>query len=251
MRVARLRYAHSDPLFRYSGLNPLSVGNNESIKLILEGAVDVAFVPITYAAMHCDALIVIPAFAIYSRGPIISARLFRGLGRGFAAVEDTSVNALALSKLMGITFNRVSDPIDALNKYEGVLVIGDEALRMVDRGFPYIVDVGELWESRVGKPLVYAVMVTRVGVDYEGVKHVIDSLGESLNRFFGNPDPLIEEVSRRLGVSEKIIRDYLLGSVKYVVNDEVIEGISEELTIFGLPNCLNYLELGEGSNVIK
>jgi predicted solute-binding protein len=244
VRIARLRYAHSDPLFRYSGLNPISVSNNESIKLVLEGAVDIAFVPITYAAMHCESLNVILAFAIYSRGPIISARLFRGGGRGYAAVEDTSVSALALSKLMGITFERVSDPISALSNYEGVLVIGDEALRMVDRGVPYIVDVGELWNSIIGKPLVYAIMVARAGVNYEGVRQVIDPIGKSLSKFLEDPDPLIREVSQRLGVSEGVVREYLLRSVKYVVDDEVIEGIDKELEVFGLPNCLNYLRLG-------
>jgi len=70
MKVARLKYTHSEPLFRYSGLNPVSASNNESIKLVLEGEVDVAFVPLTYAAQYCDVLGMIPHYAIYSRGPV-------------------------------------------------------------------------------------------------------------------------------------------------------------------------------------
>jgi len=51
-RVARLKYSHSDPLFRYSGLEPMSASNRESISLLLRGDVDVAFVPVTYAAQN-------------------------------------------------------------------------------------------------------------------------------------------------------------------------------------------------------
>ena len=246
MRIARLKYVHSDPLFAYSGLDPISVSNNDSIKLLLEGAVDVAFVPVTYASMHCDQLIMIPAYAIYSRGPVISARLFKGLGKGYAAVEDTSVNALALSKLMGIKFDRVSDPIEALNRYEGVLAIGDQALRMVDRGYRHIVDVGELWEMRVGKPLVYAIMVLRRSINYDDdeLRNVLSAISKSLDTFMKDPEPLIRNVATRLGVSESLVRDYLMRGIRYIVDELVIEGLSVELSIFELPNCLQALDLG-------
>jgi predicted solute-binding protein len=76
------------------------------------------------------------------------------------------------------------------------------------------------------------------------VRQVIDSIGKSLSKFLEDPDPLIREVSQRLGISEGVVREYLLRSVKYVVDDEVIEGIDKELEVFGLPNCLSYLRLG-------
>ncbi|MGC9226833.1 MqnA/MqnD/SBP family protein [Caldivirga sp.] len=241
MRVARLKYAHSDPLFKYSGLNPVPTSNNESIKLILEEEVDVAFVPLTYAAHHCDVINMVPYFAVYSKGPVLSARLFRGSGRGYAAIEDTSVNAGALSALMGVSFERVSDPYDALRRYEGVLVIGDEALRMTASGLPYIVDVGELWEERIGKPLVYAVMVARISVDNDELMRVINGIRRSLNSFMVNPEPLIREVAGRLNVPEWVVRDYLVKSIRYEVNDEVIDGINTELEILKLPKCIRVL----------
>ncbi|ABW02243.1 MqnA/MqnD/SBP family protein [Caldivirga maquilingensis] len=241
MRIARLKYAHSDPLFRYSGLNPVSVSNNESIKLILEEEVDVAFVPLTYASQHCDVVNMVPYFAVYSRGPVLSARLFKGSGKGYAAIEDTSVNAGVLSALMGISFERVSDPYEALRRYEGVLVIGDEALRMTALGLPYITDVGELWERRIGKPLVYAVMVARIGVSVGELMSVVNAIKASLNSFMSNPEPLIREVAGRLNVPDWVIRDYLMKSIKYEVNDDVIDGINTELEVLKLHKCLRVL----------
>ncbi|WP_243680276.1 hypothetical protein [Vulcanisaeta souniana] len=59
------------------GLNPIWASNNESIKLLLEGRASVGFTPLTYTAQNCDLLYVVPRFAIFSDGPVISARLFR------------------------------------------------------------------------------------------------------------------------------------------------------------------------------
>jgi predicted solute-binding protein len=236
VRVARLKYSHSDPLFRYSGIDAISASNRESIDLLLGGRVDIAFIPLTYASLNCGALEILPEFAIFSEGPVISARLFAGAGEGYAAVSDTSVNAMALRKLMGLEFEIVDDPIAALRTHRGVLVIGDDALRLVDSGAPHLVDVGELWQRRVGLPLVYAVMAARRGVDARGAREIVRAIGASLERFRADPRELIAEVSRRIGVSGRLLQDYY-GSIRYRVSESVMRGIEEELRVFGLPRC--------------
>ncbi len=233
-RVARLKYSHSDPLFRYSGLDPLSVSNRESVEVLLRGDVDVAFVPLTYASLNREELYVVPALAIYSDGPVISARLFKGSGSGYAAVSDTSVNAMALRKLMGIEFERVDDPIAALRRYGGVLVIGDDALRLVEAGVPHLVDVGELWRLRVGYPLVYAVLAARRDADPGFVAEVVRAMERSLDRFYGSPRELLREVALRIGVSDRLMADYY-SAMRYRVDERVRAGIEKELSVFGLP----------------
>ncbi|ADN49686.1 protein of unknown function DUF178 [Vulcanisaeta distributa DSM 14429] len=240
MSVIRLKYAHSDPLFHYSGLNPIWASNNESIRLILEGKASIGFVPLTYAALNCDALYVIPKFAIYSDGPVISARLFKGLGTGYAAVSDTSVNALAVRRLLNIEIKVIDDPYTALRNFGAVLVIGDDALKMVDAGYPYIIDVGELWKERVGLPLVYAVMVVTRNYNYHELNTVISAIEKSLELFERDPEPVIQYTASRIGVSRELIRQYF-GAIRYRVDDRVILGINEELRIFGIGNCLRFL----------
>ncbi|WP_054842710.1 MqnA/MqnD/SBP family protein [Vulcanisaeta distributa] len=241
MSVIRLRYVHSDPLFYYSGLNPIWASNNESIKLLLEGRARIGFVPLTYAAHNCNLLYVIPRFAIYSDGPVISARLFRGgLGTGYAAVNDTSVNALAVRRLLGIDFKVVNDPYAALRSFGAVLVIGDDALRMVNAGYPYIIDVGELWRERVGLPLIYAVMVTTRDYDDHELNTVINAIEKSLELFEKDPEPVIQHAASRIGVSSELIRQYFR-AIRYRVDGRVILGINEELRIFGINNCLQFL----------
>ena len=240
MGVVRLKYAHSDPLFYYSGLNPIWASNNESIRLLLEGKASIGFVPLTHAAHNCDLLYVVPKFAIYSDGPVISARLFRGYGVGYAAVSDTSVNAMAVRKLLGIDFKVVDDPYTALREFSAVLVIGDDALRMVDKGYPYMIDVGELWKERVGLPLVYAVMVVTRNYDDRELDATVNAIEKSLELFERDPEPVIQYTANRVGVSRDLIRQYF-GAIRYRVDGRVVMGINEELRIFGINNCLQFL----------
>lgn len=67
-------------------------------------------------------------------------------------MSETTVSARVLTKLMGISFRKIDDPWRGLEECSQVLAVGDEALKMVDKGVGHITDVGELWWERVGTP---------------------------------------------------------------------------------------------------
>ena len=98
MKVVRLKYAHNDPLFHRARVAAIPASNLASAQLLLTGEACCGFVPVTLAARH--GLPVVPRLAVYSDGPVISSRLFKGGGAGYAAVEDTTVSALALKAAM-------------------------------------------------------------------------------------------------------------------------------------------------------
>ncbi|MGC8583469.1 MAG: MqnA/MqnD/SBP family protein [Thermoproteus sp.] len=231
VKVVRIRYAHSDPLFWKARVQAVEAGNLESARLLLDGVADIGFVPITLAAQY--GLHIVPRLAIYSVGPIISSRLFKGRGSGGAcAVGETTVSARALSALLGLSFKGVDDPWTALDSCSEVLVVGDEALRMADRGVPHVVDVGELWQERVGSPLVFAVLVARPGAP--GLEEAVAEMENSVASFYENPGPLIESVARRLSVSKSLVEEYYQRS-RYLVNGSVVEAMKREAEILGLP----------------
>jgi len=234
-RVVRLEHAHSDPLFYRARVEYISAGNIEAVEILRSGKADLGFVPITYS----HEFLVIPKLAIYSTGPVISSRVFRGTGIGYAAVEDTTVSALAVAKLMGVSFARIKDVEKALEEYEGVLVIGNKALELVSKGVGHIVDVGELWQERVGKPLVYAVLAARRGVNKREAERAVEELENSLAQFYENPRPLIKAISNKLNIKENILFEYY-NRIKYYVNNEVLEGLDVEFEILGLkrPNLM-------------
>ena len=239
VRVVRLRYAHSDPLFWGSRLNVVSLSNVEAARALIDGKAQVGFIPVTFALKYCEKFSIIPTYAIYSNGVVYSSRLFKGSGSGYASVSDTTVSALAVSRLLGIRFTVVNDAHGALAKFGGVLVIGDEALRLVNSNWPHIVDTGELWRSRVGKPFVYAVMVASRGVSKDVVEYVNQAIEDSLSRFEANPGVLAGEVASRLGISRGLAERYLTSGIRYRVNGDVLEGLFREVEVLGLPNCVN------------
>ncbi|MGC8556089.1 MAG: MqnA/MqnD/SBP family protein, partial [Conexivisphaera sp.] len=87
-----------------------------------------------------------------------------------------------------------------------------------------------------GQPLVYAVMAARRGADDSLVDRVVRSLSLSLERFRARPGELVAEVSRRIGVSERLVSEYY-SSIRYTVDARVKAGIPEELRVLGLPEC--------------
>jgi Predicted periplasmic solute-binding protein len=230
VRVVRIRYAHSEPLFWRAKVEAVEAGNLESARLLTGGAADLGFVPITLAAEL--GMPIVPRLAIYSVGPIISARLFKGRGEGFCAVSETTVSASALNKLLGLSFRRVEDPWAALEKCGGVLVVGDEALRMVDRGVPHLADVGEVWHERVGTPLFFAVLVARPGA--EGLEEAVREMENSVAYFYENPAPVVEAVAKRLGISRRLVEEYFSRS-RYLVSKEQTRDMEKEAEILGLP----------------
>jgi len=50
VRVVRIRYAHSEPLFWRAKVEAVEAGNLESARLLAGGAADLGFMPITLAA---------------------------------------------------------------------------------------------------------------------------------------------------------------------------------------------------------
>ncbi|ABP49830.1 MULTISPECIES: MqnA/MqnD/SBP family protein [Pyrobaculum] len=237
MRVVRIKYAHSEPLFWRARLEVVEGGNLEAARLIADCAADLGFVPITLAAEL--GLPIVPRLAIYAVGPIISARLFEGKGeKGPCAVSETTVSARVVSRLMGISFRRVEDPWRGLEECSQVLAVGDDALKMADVGVRHIVDVGELWWERVGTPLFFAVLVARRWS--RDVEAAVEEMENSVAMFYENPVPVVEAVSRRLGVSKSLVEEYFRRS-RYLVGPDGVEHMRREAEILGLPP-LRFLE---------
>ena len=237
VRVVRIKYAHSEPLFWRARLEVVEGGNLDTARLIADGAADLGFVPITLAAEL--GLPIVPRLAIYAVGPIISARLFEGRGRGGpCAVSETTVSARVLSRLLGLTFRRVEDPWRGLEECSQVLAVGDEALKMADMGVRHIVDVGELWWERVGTPLFFAVLVAKRW-DREA-EAAVEEMENSVAAFYENPAPVVEAVSRRLGVSRGLVEEYFRRS-RYLVGPDGARQMRKEAEILGLPP-LRFLE---------
>jgi len=238
MRVARLRHVHSDPLFAYSRTRPIPLSNREAMDALLRGEVDAAFVPLVDAAENCDKVVVVEGVAIYSVGESLSARVFRGLGNGgWVAVRETRLSKLVVERLMGVGLSYVDSVDQAMASSSGVLVVGDDALRLVARGVNHLVDVGELWLNKVGTPLVFAVLAIRRGVDIGEARRLVEDLQSSVAMFFDYGIHVVDEAARRVGVPRSVIELYYT-RIRWLTPRNYREVIDRELEVLGLPRCV-------------
>lgn len=162
----------------------------------------------------------IPGLEIASFGPVRSILLLSDkpwpeIEKVAATVESaTSVKMLsALARLdhRTIEIHASEDPLAALagNQCDGALLIGDAAILSSTSSWGRI-DLGEMWRSKTGLPMVYAVFVVRL--EHE---RLLDDLRQSVESALAwsreNLDAVVAPVAEvfRAAVPSFDIRDYL------------------------------------------
>lgn len=149
------------------------VAPNAMGKALKAGTLDVALAPIAASFLNPE-LVIIPAGAIGSKGPVKSVRLLingapQSVRRLF--VDDRSQTSVLLSRLILKRWFGVKDlevkPVDITTfrpnqtkPWEAALEFGDRALIPAPTGMT-VLDLGEEWNRYTGLPFVYAVWMAR------------------------------------------------------------------------------------------
>jgi chorismate dehydratase len=164
------------------------VAPNAMGKALKAGTLDVALAPIAASFLNPE-LVIIPAGAIGSKGPVKSVRLLingapQSVRRLF--VDDRSQTSVLLSRLVLKRWFGVKDlevkPVDITafrpnqtKPWEAALEFGDRALIPAPTGMT-VLDLGEEWNRYTGLPFVYAVWMAR---DADVAREMKDQLEEA------------------------------------------------------------------------
>ena len=160
----------------YLNARPLIYGIENQVKLdipsalardLREGKLDVALVPVVEYLAHPRYQIV-PGIAIGSRGPVLSVYLaskkpiseLQTVALDPASKTSNLLLQIVLAEFFGVVPNYIfkDDP----RFCDAQLFIGDRALLSRDRLFRdgyRLLDLGEVWNEKVGLPFVYAFWV--------------------------------------------------------------------------------------------
>lgn len=141
-------------------------------RLLVAGGIDVALPSSIEYARHADVLKLVDGLAIGSVGAVDSVQLFSKVPveqvRSVAVTEKSATSVTLLRILfkergMGPALApRSEDLADTMVAFDGLLLIGDEALHVLRAGvFPHHLDLGEAWHRLTGLPMVYAVCAVR------------------------------------------------------------------------------------------
>ena len=105
--------------------------------------------------------------------------------------------------------------------FDAILLIGDPALRHLG-STAYNLDLGEAWHQLTGLPFVYACWVARTEAQLGDLTEV---LLESKTRGIAQIPEIAQIEARKLGLPEKLCRNYLQHHIKYDLDAPAIKGL--------------------------
>ncbi len=276
LRIGKIKYLNCLPFYfglvemlRAKGLEPeTSFFESHPVEInqaIEKGEIDAAPVSSLEYLQRQDQYLVLPDLGIGTRlfarsVVLLSKKKIEQLNGAVVALSRESLSSAGLVRILlkkkyghENTFDLVDqDPEAMLQKYPAALVIGDQALFCQPKELVYKYDLGELWQSWIGKPFVFALWVVRraFAVKHpELLKAFLETLKENLAKNLGDVDGLLKE-SLGIAPSDKRFCQLLgyLVNLQYTLDAEMKEGVARffelahEIGLAPAPKPLEFFE---------
>jgi chorismate dehydratase len=196
------------------------------------GRLDVALIPVI-EYFRAGTYSIIPNIAIASRGPVLSVTLFSRVPAGeirSLALDEGSRTSAALVRVWLRYRHEVIPELEPLLidrdpdrvRSDGVLLIGDRAMRASLPGFPYSYDLGQEWFEWTGLPFVYAVWAVRPGVE---LGRVAEALLEAKRRGRERVAQIAHQEAPRLQLDAGFCRRYLSNIIRFDLGPAELAGM--------------------------
>ena len=240
VRVGAVSYLNAKPL--YHRLEEFAPGVELEMDLpsrladrLATGELDVALIPsIEYLRGAASGYRIVPGFAIAARGAVRSVKLFCRVPPDRIerlALDAGSRTSQALARVWLDAIHQVRParveplpmgvPIEE-STADAVLLIGDRAMTVDEGGYHSIVDLAEAWNGWTGLPFVFALWVTREGVDLGDLPA---ALARSRAEGLAHARELAEVHGPRLGLDVSTCFDYLTRVLSYGLGDRELAGL--------------------------
>ncbi|HOS47778.1 MAG TPA: menaquinone biosynthesis protein [Bacteroidia bacterium] len=118
-----------------------------------------------------------------------------------------------------VTWKEESDHFLDLQKNEGLVIIGDRALKYSSQ-FKYVYDLAGEWKKFTGLPFVFACWIANKAIDNEDIKNLNESFSEGLKHR--------NEIAKKIETGHPTIStlSYLKEYIKYDLNEEAKKGMN-------------------------
>ena len=208
LRLGRIRYANMAPLFFALEADVEQVYGvpTELNRALLAGEVDVAPISSIEYARHAERLRVLPRLCVSSEGAVDSIQLVsRAPLASIRSVAVTPESATSVVLLRILLPHAEHVPLG--EEADATLLVGDTALRsLLEDPTPHH-DLGRLWLSQTGLPMVYALFACLEPVP-DGVAHVQEALLASYRRARAEPETLALETGESHGYPPGFLARY-------------------------------------------
>ena len=231
-RVGLPPYANVAPLARFlrpQGFKLAYAVPTELNRALLEGELELSLVSSVFYLEHQDRLDPLPDFAVAVLGRVYSVNLFSRVPfeavKRIALTTESATSARLLKLLLGgdRVYRREAGGLELLERYDGVLLIGDRAIRAYARllrSFPesihdlpdrpggvYVTDLAEAWYRRTRLPFVFAVWAHPKGAPPP--PGVLAELRRARREGIARLGEVARAEAKRLGVAWPLLLHYL------------------------------------------
>jgi chorismate dehydratase len=240
LRIGAVSYLNAKPLYyRLTEFAP-------NVQLVMDlpsrladrlaqGELEVGLIPsVEYLRGAGQGYEIVPGFAIAARGPVRSVKLFSRVPFGQVerlALDEGSRTSQALARIWldaahGVRPARI-EPLPMgtpaqESTADAVLVIGDRAMKVPEEAFVEVVDLGEAWARMTGLPFVFALWVTRAGVDLGDLPA---ALARSREEGLRHAAEIAATCGPGLGLDEATCVDYLTRVLSYDLGEPERAGL--------------------------
>ncbi len=198
---------------------------------LASGEADVGVIP-SIEYQRIPDLCIIPGISISALDAVRSVIMVRKRGQEIrtVALDTSSRTSVELLKLllevrMGLTPHYVRhgpDLSEMLNSCDAGLLIGDAALKVPYEEYE-VLDLARAWVEWQGVPFTFALWACRSGV--ANPEELAATFREARDWGLGARADIVLDYSRRLGLPEAFLSDYLSQNVNYDLSPRHIEGL--------------------------
>ena len=212
-------------------------------RLLSIGELDLGFISSHEYAVHPDRYLILPDLSISASGSVGSVFFFArkelaeldGEKLLLTSHSQTSVSLLKiiLEEFTGVRPHYhsgiISENQAVLDRYAGILAIGDEALHLSQRGdFPIRIDLSKVWWEQTGLPFVFAVWAARRDFCQREPREIAEihgELGRCLREGLADLAPISAAVAARIPMDSEECYRYLRG-IEYDLGPRKQQGLA-------------------------
>ena len=201
-----------------------------------EGSADIGIIPVAAYTTIPD-LVIIPDVAIAAKNKVrsillvskVSLEKIRSVATDDSSRTSAALVEIYLRKFVGVDpgFTRQKAVLkEMLQWHDAALLIGDPALQTKTDGY-YVYDLAEEWRRWTGRSFVFAFWAIRKAALREASPQL--NIAQAFQQSRDNGLKQIPEIAAawtsKVGLSPKLISDYLTENVDYTLDAENLEGL--------------------------
>jgi len=200
------------------------------------GSADIGIIPVAAYTTIPD-LVVVPGVSIAAKSAVRSILLvskvpvekIRNVATDDSSRTSSALVEVFLRKFVGIApgFTRQPPNLEEMLRWhDAALLIGDPALQANTDGY-HVYDLAEQWQRWTGRPFVFAFWAVRKAglAEPRPEINIARVLQQSRDHGLQHIPEIVSAWAPRLGLSEKLVADYLAENVDYSLDQANLEGL--------------------------